>query len=358
MVFPSGTHSRFEHCIGTAFLCQKYMDILIQRYKGKGQYYEDEQKAQLSRRLVTLAGLLHDIGHGPFSHMFDNEFMARTMIPVGEGKEAPWSHELAGHFLIKGLYQQGKLVYHDKPLSEENLERLISLIDGSPYDNHNVWEYEIVSNKLTGIDVDKLDYFRRDSFYLGIKNVFVEYELLMDETRIINSRESNGQLVARLCYPVKYSDKVLDLFHSRYKLYKGYYQNRIVQGIEIMLCEVFSKMDHKYHIREICHNISTNYEAYCKLTDNLVFEVLRSDDPSLQPAQHILKKIQTRKIYAYVAETDNLSGETELTKGFFNMNEEEIRQQVVQEANGMIEQDEISIRKSVLSYGNREKHPI
>lgn len=86
-----------------------------------------------------------------------------------------------------------------------------------------------MSNKLTGIDVDRFDYFRRDSFYLGVNNVYVDFELLMDETRIIKDPENGNRM--RLCYPVKYSDKILDIFHSRYKLFKGYYQNKIVKGI-------------------------------------------------------------------------------------------------------------------------------
>lgn len=65
-------HSRFEHCIGTANLCQKYMGKLI---ANNPERYPKADAARESQLQVTLAGLLHDIGHGPFSHMFDNEFM-------------------------------------------------------------------------------------------------------------------------------------------------------------------------------------------------------------------------------------------------------------------------------------------
>lgn len=78
MVFPSATHTRFEHCIGVGWLCQKYMDILIKKYSTPGSLegaYSDPKKARRYRHIVTLAGLLHDIGHGAFSHMFDNQFM-------------------------------------------------------------------------------------------------------------------------------------------------------------------------------------------------------------------------------------------------------------------------------------------
>lgn len=66
------------------------MEHLIEN--NREEYKEDAEEAKLT---VTLAGLLHDIGHGPFSHMFDNEFMKR--------KETGWNHEDAGKQIIRYL---------------------------------------------------------------------------------------------------------------------------------------------------------------------------------------------------------------------------------------------------------------
>jgi hypothetical protein len=75
---------------------------------------------------------------------------------------------------------------------------------------------------------------------------------------------------------------VLDIFHSRYKLFKGYYQNKIVKGIEIMLCEMFSVISDYYGIRDACNKIKEDPQNYCRLTDNIIYEVLRSTDPKLR----------------------------------------------------------------------------
>ncbi len=54
---------------------------------------------------------------------------------------------------------------------------MINLIHGKRDGTRN-WEFEIISNKKNGIDVDKLDYFRRDAFHLGAKNIYIDHELL------------------------------------------------------------------------------------------------------------------------------------------------------------------------------------
>lgn len=217
-------------------------------------------------------------------------------------------------------------------LNSDQVARVCRLIMGEPKeDDENIWEFEIVSNKISGIDVDRFDYFRRDSFYLGIHNVYVDFDLLMDETLIIDSPQDNKK---RLCYPVKYADKVLDIFHSRYKLFKGYYQNKIVKGIEIMLCEVFDKIDKSYGIKEACQHINSNPELYCNLTDNIIYEVLRMRDnelpedsekqTQLREAKDIMRKIQSRKLYKFVADADDLDTKKDEKSKFIKQSAHEI----------------------------------
>jgi HD superfamily phosphohydrolase len=72
-VFPGGTHSRFEHSIGVSYLSNKLVNHLV-RVKGSSNNYNIFDPCEdFNVKAVTLAGLLHDLGHGPFSHLFDRK---------------------------------------------------------------------------------------------------------------------------------------------------------------------------------------------------------------------------------------------------------------------------------------------
>lgn len=70
-VFPGGSHNRFEHSIGVSYLANNLVSRLAESQPELGI---DERDI----RCVTLAGLCHDLGHGPFSHVFDHEFIPRA----------------------------------------------------------------------------------------------------------------------------------------------------------------------------------------------------------------------------------------------------------------------------------------
>ena len=112
--------------------------------------------------------------------------------------------------------------------------------------------------------MDKLDYFRRDAFHLGAKNIFVDHELLMNEARIIDDE---------ICYPTKYVETVYNIFHCRYKLYKNYYFNLVSQGIELMICDILQEINVKYNFKGICEKMFEDPKDYIKLTDNILEKV-------------------------------------------------------------------------------------
>lgn len=91
-VFPGATHTRFEHSIGTAHLALTFLNALILNNPEK---YKSTEKKTLesilksARKTITIAALLHDLGHGPYSHTFDGTIVKKH---YKEGIETDWKH--------------------------------------------------------------------------------------------------------------------------------------------------------------------------------------------------------------------------------------------------------------------------
>ena len=165
-VYPSATHTRKEHSIGVAHLAG-----FMARHLAKSQPELEIDEADVL--CVELAGLVHDLGHGPFSHMFE-EFMSEATPP-----NAPkWEHEEMSGKLLRRLLRVNEVPVADyfpdcsAADAEEHINFVVKLIEGLkdeakwPDDigrrENKRFLFDIVSNKRNGIDVDKLDYLVRD----------------------------------------------------------------------------------------------------------------------------------------------------------------------------------------------------
>ena len=126
---------------------------------------------------VSAAGLLHDIGHGPFSHVFEHDFMKGRSEP-------PFRHESMSVKLIEDV---AALVNLKKDHVDLIQARVSPSTHRAFYDAFRAksrgFLFEIVANEENGIDVDKMDYLLRDSKNVG-KNVSFELHRLMQHFRV------------------------------------------------------------------------------------------------------------------------------------------------------------------------------
>ncbi|XP_010562849.1 PREDICTED: deoxynucleoside triphosphate triphosphohydrolase SAMHD1 isoform X1 [Haliaeetus leucocephalus] len=305
-VFPGASHNRFEHSIGVGYLA----GCLVRALKERQPELDITQRDILC---VEIAGLCHDLGHGPFSHMFDGRFIPLTR------PDLKWKHETASVEMFEHLIASNKLEEIMKSYGlvlEEDMNFIKEQIGGPidetacekswPYrgrQKEKSFLYEIVANKKNGIDVDKWDYFARDCHHLGIQNNF-DYKRLLKFTRVCEVKNQK-----HLCTRDKEVGNLYDMFHTRNCLHRRAYQHKIGNIIEIMITEAFQKADKFFKIEGSggkLYQISTameDMEAYTKLTDNIYLEILHSSCPELKEARDILHKIERRELYKFLGET-------------------------------------------------------
>ena len=149
LVYPGATHSRFHHSLGAMHLMYRSLEVL----KSKGQEIsEDESKA------AVLAILMHDLGHGPFSHALEGV--------LAEGIH----HEHISMLMMQNLQKE-----FGKPI-----EMAIQIFTNQ---YPKKFLYQLVSGQL---DMDRLDYLNRDSFYSGVSEGVVGYDRIINMLDVHN----------------------------------------------------------------------------------------------------------------------------------------------------------------------------
>lgn len=307
-VFPGGCHHRFEHSIGTCYLAGELLSHLCHR--------QPELNITLKDTLsVQIAALCHDLGHGPFSHMFEEV--------VGELRpNIKWRHELASIQMFDYLIEKNRLLplFEQVGLDGNDLIFIKELIYGQlneqtsdqtrsiwPYKGRDISKsflYEIVSNKLTGIDVDKFDYFARDSYYLGTKISF-DHMRFIKFYRVVKADDNKYHLClrdkeVRACY---------DIYRIRDDLHRRAYQHPVVKGLELMFKEaLLIANEHLYFTNELgrevrlSHTIDDMY-TFNQVDDHIITLIKHSHHPNMKKAKDIFEKIEYREIYRYIGNT-------------------------------------------------------
>ena len=195
LVFPGTNHSRFEHALGAVHLMLSAIEIL----NLKGQEITDEEADA-----VTIAILLHDIGHGPFSHVLEN-----TLV-----MDVP--HERISLLLMEELNRQfdGKLELAIRIFTDQYPKRFL---------------HQLVSSQL---DMDRLDYLSRDSFFSGVSEGIIGAERII---KMLNVK--NDELVVE--YKGIYS--VENFLIARRLMYWQVYLHKTVISAEYLLINVLKR---------------------------------------------------------------------------------------------------------------------
>ncbi|MFA7401069.1 MAG: HD domain-containing protein [Bacteroidales bacterium] len=195
LVYPGASHTRFQHSLGAMHLMQETLEVL--RYKDIIITKEEEE--------ATLAAiLLHDIGHGPFSHTLEHTLIESV------------SHETLTDLFLEALNREfkGKL-------------SLAIQIYNDTYHKHFL--HQLVSGQL---DVDRLDYLTRDSFFTGVSEGVIGTERIIKMLNVVDN-----ELVA----DIKALYSIEKFIISRRLMYWQVYLHKTVHAIETMLIQCLKR---------------------------------------------------------------------------------------------------------------------
>ena len=229
LVYPSAQHSRFEHSLGAMHIAGLAGETLLsKRYINQAEMVQD----------LRLAALLHDIGHGPFSHLFEelleyhcnttHEELGKKIITQSEIADILQRYGSSAHQICQLSFGQSRVNFMN----------------------------EIISG---GLSADIMDYLPRDGLFTGAEYAKVDYHRLVSSLEVSRNRLAINRSAL---------NSLESMLISRYEMFKAVYFHKTVRGAEVMLLRSMISAD------EVLGLTNTSLHNYLALTDEATLERL------------------------------------------------------------------------------------
>jgi len=253
LVYPGATHTRFEHALGAYHLCR--IAIALLRERGIADVPEEECT------ITTIAALLHDVGHYPFSHALEeigatnHEEVATALVTTG-----PVASILRSR------------------IGENAPERVISLIRGEA----DAPLQGLVSGSL---DLDKIEYLKRDAHMCGVAYGEIDVDRLINSMVLVGDPVTGRQTVG---VAEKGLSALESLLFAKYQMYRNVYWHHAVRSATAM---------YKRVVQDACESGTLTQEKLVTFTDEGLLYFLQDRAPS-----PLLTALRSRHLFKRVAE--------------------------------------------------------
>ncbi|KAG5495568.1 hypothetical protein GH5_03231 [Leishmania sp. Ghana 2012 LV757] len=333
-VYPGATHSRFEHSLGVCYLGMELYRSIVDGHREEHRDFGvpeivnlTREAAQKDMHCIGIAGLCHDLGHGPLSHLFES--FVRSSARPEEVQLRRWSHEQASIMLLRKMWSENERELAELGFTESDLRYVELLINGlapgKPWPDNvgrQKWARfttEIIANKRSGLDVDKIDYIQRDSVACLGTPTFVSMRRLFQGARVVvgdNDETSIG-------YPDKLDGVIEEIFLARSHLHRIVYQHRVTKVIDLMTLDALRAAGDVFEISNGKDGVMPlrscvlHPDFYVHASDWIVLAILHGSSKEmsetsggsaqaehrrekLAEARRILQRIQSRHLYTTI----------------------------------------------------------
>jgi uncharacterized protein len=270
-VFPAAEHSRFQHSLGAMHLSAR---LAHQLYPSLRAVFPDAPSAPLVEELLRMAGLLHDVGHGPFGHFFDDNFLIDYELTHELVGQRIIREELGDH--IRNLRRSPSGAFQaNESIDPEWICYLMGKAYTHPLESHPRW-LPFLKPLLSGVfTADNMDYVLRDAYMCGVAVGPIDIERIIyysffSEKGLTLDRSGLGAFIMFL--------------NARFYMYTNVYYHRTTRGIDLHLKEIFRdtmRLAFPYDLRKELH-------PYLHLTEWTLLEEVGRWHEAEEPDRRIL----------------------------------------------------------------------
>jgi uncharacterized protein len=262
LVYPGATHTRFEHALGVYHLARKALQLLDERG-------ELDDVDPVDCRVVPFAGLLHDIGHYPFSHALEE---------LGPGGLPDHHEALTAGFL--GDPELSAVLADIAPDAAVRIDRLVRGVDPSPLQG-------LIAGSL---DLDKIEYLNRDAMYCGVPYGSVDVDRLVNALTLLPDPDTGRFEIG---VHEKGISALESLLFAKYQMFRNVYWHHAVRAATVL---------YKRAVQDAVDAAAISFRELIGLTDDGLLGLLEDrvstsdDDAAVRARERWLPALRYRRL--------------------------------------------------------------
>lgn len=332
-VYPGAIHTRFGHSIGTYHIMSRILMHFDEYLSRIGYHLSITEEDRVA---IKAAALLHDVGHGPFSHAFEAAGLSGNSY-----SHSLWTKKIIMDpdteiFQILETYKKGfsqvvaKFIEYEKNIKEGE-EKVDDLDD-------NLDLKFIFASLVSGqIDADRMDYLLRDAYFSGTTYGKFDLEKVIDGLEI--SVDNTGRY--RVCIQEDYLSNIEEYFYARYQMHKNVYYHPYKMLSEELFRRILKEAQNRHLkgdlpgdlippiLKDIFIHAETSVQTYCQLDDNVVMGAVQTwskqTDKRLAVLAFLCRALMDRRYYKkldiarvddFLSQAEEMFGKEEMQNHF------------------------------------------